>query len=138
MLAQPWRTLYTTLIMALCAFAITHKEDKILLVKIAPPFKEAYKWNFPGGVIERGEDLKEGLAREVLEETGISCKITTQRDQFSTENPDNDITIFEAEYQDGSIAVQEEEILEAAWFTAAEALELELAFDIRKYITEAQ
>lgn len=50
--------LYATLIMAPCAFAITHKEDRILLVKIAPPFKEAYKWNFPGGVIEHGEDLK--------------------------------------------------------------------------------
>lgn len=56
--------------MAVCAFAITRREDKILLVQIAPPFAESGKWNFPGGVIEDGEDIYTGLTREVFEETG--------------------------------------------------------------------
>lgn len=29
-------------------------------------------WSTPGGVIDEGEDLLEGLAREVLEETGLA------------------------------------------------------------------
>ena len=84
--------------MAICAFAITRKEDKILLVRIAPPFAESGKWNFPGGIIEDGEDIRAGLAREVFEETGVSCLVGAARDNFTTENPSNDITIFTKSY----------------------------------------
>ena len=122
--------------MAICAFAITCKEDKILLVRIAPPFAEAGKWNFPGGVIEDGEDIRVGLAREVFEETGVTCLIEKIRDNFITEDPDNDITIFDAAYIQGEVVVQEEEILEARWFTISGALKLELAFNIRAYISK--
>ena len=122
--------------MAICAFAITRKEDKILLVRIAPPFAESGKWNFPGGVIEDGEDIRAGLAREVLEETGVTCSIGKIRDNFTTENPDNDITIFDAVYTQGEIVAQEEEILEARWFTIPDALNLELAFNIREHISQ--
>ena len=121
--------------MAICAFAITRKEDKILLVRIAPPFAESGKWNFPGGVIEDGEDIQAGLTREVFEETGVSCLVGEVRDSFTTENPDNDITVFDAIYIQGEVAIQEEEILEARWFTIPDALNLELAFNIREHIT---
>ena len=44
--------------MATCAFAIIkNNENKILLVQIAPPFREDHKWNFPGEVIEDGEEI---------------------------------------------------------------------------------
>ena len=112
------------------------KKDKILLVRIAPPFAESGKWNFPGGVIEDGEDIRAGLAREVLEETGVTCSIGKIRDNFTTENPDNDITIFDAVYTQGEIVAQEEEILEARWFTIPDALNLELAFNIREHISQ--
>lgn len=120
--------------MAICAFAAVRKKDKLLLVRIAPPFAEARKWNFPGGVIESGEDIRTGLIREVTEETGIVCSVGAMRDNFTTTNPENDITIFDAVYTHGKIAVQQEEILEAKWFTIQEALALELAFNIEEYI----
>jgi ADP-ribose pyrophosphatase YjhB (NUDIX family) len=108
------------------------KKDKILLVRIAPPFAESGKWNFPGGVIE---DIRAGPAREVFEETGASFSIGKIRDNFTTENPDNDISIFDAAYIRGEIVAREEEILEARWFTIPDALNLELAFNIREHIT---
>lgn len=120
--------------MATCAFAAVRKKDKVLLVRIAPPFAEARKWNFPGGVIESDEEIKTGLIREVTEETGIVCSVVAVRDNFTTTNPDNDITIFDAVYVQGKITIQEEEILEAKWFTLQEALALELAFNIEEYI----
>jgi 8-oxo-dGTP diphosphatase len=120
--------------MAICAFAAIRKENKVLLVRIAPPFAEARKWNFPGGVIEDSEDIRAGLIREVTEETGVVCSVGAIRDNFTITNPGNDITIFDAVYLQGKIVIQEEEILEAQWFTIQEALALELAFNIDKYI----
>ena len=124
--------------MATCAFAIIHNKNKILLVRIAPPFAEAHKCNFPGGVIEDGEDIQNGLMREVAEETHVTCRVEKIRDMFTTDNPSNEISIFEAVYETGDIVIQEEEIIEAGWFTLPEALELPLAFNIRSYLEDLE
>jgi len=121
--------------MAKCAFAIIkNNDDKILLVQIAPPFREDHKWNFPGGVIEDNEDLEIGLSREVLEETNIVCKISDMIDKFSTNDPENDIHIFKGTYVSGEIKPQLYEILQAKWFTVDEALHLLLAFNSKTYL----
>jgi 8-oxo-dGTP pyrophosphatase MutT (NUDIX family) len=43
-------------------------QDKVLLVN---NWLGAGKWNLPGGGLHKGEDPREGLLREVFEETGI-------------------------------------------------------------------
>jgi mutator protein MutT len=121
--------------MATCAFAIIKNEDgKILLVQIAPPYRDNHKWNFPGGVIELGENIKQGLIREVLEETNINSNIDKRIDSFVTQNPENEINIFTGTYVKGHIKIQPVEILDANWFTVEEALKLPLAFDVKKYL----
>lgn len=51
------------------------KNNKVLLV--TEKKKEAVgKLNFPAGHLEVGETLTQGACREVLEETGLSVKIT--------------------------------------------------------------
>ena len=121
--------------MARCAFAVVkNKDGKILLVQIAPPFREDHKWNFPGGVIEDGEDIEIGLAREVLEETNIVCEIINMIDKFSTDDPKNDIHIFNGTYVSGEIKPQLHEILQAKWFTIEEALQLPMAHNSKTYI----
>lgn len=60
--SKPRRTVRTIL---------KNEEDKIALMYMA-------KYNiymFPGGGIEDGEGLEEALRREILEETGCSCRI---------------------------------------------------------------
>ena len=48
--------------------------DRVLLVKRGQePLKGA--WSLPGGVVEIGETLDAALAREVLEETGLSVEV---------------------------------------------------------------
>jgi 8-oxo-dGTP diphosphatase len=42
----------------------------VLLVKRGKPPLEGY-WSLPGGVLEIGERLEEGVRREILEETGL-------------------------------------------------------------------
>ena len=53
------------------ASALVVKNEKILMIKA----KQHGKWELPGGGIELGETIKEGLEREVYEETGISKEI---------------------------------------------------------------
>lgn len=120
--------------MAIAAFGIIQKNEKILLVKISEPFRDAHKWNFPGGVIEEDEEVMQGLIREILEESNILAKIHSRIDSFDTVDPENTIHIHKGHYISGEIKFQEFELEDAGWFTIEEALNLSLAFNIRDYI----
>jgi ADP-ribose pyrophosphatase YjhB (NUDIX family) len=50
--------------------AIILERDRVLLVERGNPPLAGY-WSLPGGVLEVGETLVEGVEREVLEETGL-------------------------------------------------------------------
>lgn len=113
--------------MAVCSFAITYKDDKILLVKLTEAYAFAGYWNFPGGVVEDGEGLEESAKREVLEETGIIINVGNKFDSFST--LENEINLYIATYVSGDITIQESEITEARWFNIQDALKLPHAYN---------
>ena len=46
-------------------------EDRILLVRLAPPLLEAGAWGLPGGGLGWGEAPEQAVVREVREETGL-------------------------------------------------------------------
>jgi 8-oxo-dGTP diphosphatase len=53
------------------------------------------EWSIPGGTLELGESLQEGVARELLEETGIKVRVLDL------------IEVFDRVYlEDGAIAAQ--------------------------------
>ena len=45
------------------------------------------QWSIPGGTLELGETLLEGVAREMLEETGISVRVLDLIEVFERINP---------------------------------------------------
>lgn len=53
------------------------REGKILMVlRNEPECPAAHlKWEFPGGKVDFGETPEESVAREILEETGVSVKV---------------------------------------------------------------
>jgi len=53
--------------------AIILKRHQVLLVERARAPLKGF-WSLPGGVLETGERLEEGVCREVLEETGLTVK----------------------------------------------------------------
>lgn len=57
--------------------AVVCFEGKFLLLKRNnPPVKG--EWWVPGGRIRKGEALEDAVRREVLEETGLKCKVIRQ------------------------------------------------------------
>jgi ADP-ribose pyrophosphatase YjhB (NUDIX family) len=50
------------------------EDRKILLVK--QKVSASRSWSLPGGRLEQGETLEEGIVRELFEETGLNVKVT--------------------------------------------------------------
>ena len=68
--------------------AVIIRGDRVLLVRRATePLKG--EWSVPGGVLELGEELREGVRREVLEETGLQVE------------PGEVLDVFDSIFRDG-------------------------------------
>lgn len=57
------------------AGAVVIYNAKVLLVRINKPKDKSGLWGFPGGKLDKGESLDEGMMRELLEETGIQSHL---------------------------------------------------------------
>ena len=55
--------------------ALIVREEKVLICQRAEGQAMPFKWEFPGGKVERDEDLKDALHRELEEELGIDAVI---------------------------------------------------------------
>lgn len=88
------------------------KDRKVLLLQRNPPAYEWGKWDFPGGKIEDGEDLKEALVREIREETGLICEVRKPLEVKSSYLPERQkhyiIIIYECSYVNGNVTLNEE------------------------------
>lgn len=58
--------------------ALILREEKILICQRTADQAMPFKWEFPGGKVESGEDLKDALHRELDEELGIDAEIGTR------------------------------------------------------------
>jgi len=66
-------------IMVAVGAVITDDSDRVLLVKHKPERGGFWqgKWICPGGKLELGESIEDGIRREVKEETNLEIKLTT-------------------------------------------------------------
>ena len=62
------------------AAGLVYKDGKVLLIR-----SERRGWEFPGGIVEQGEAILDGLKREIFEETGIT--VDENRDELFVINP---------------------------------------------------
>ncbi|MFX1505192.1 MAG: NUDIX hydrolase [Promethearchaeota archaeon] len=104
------------------------KRKKILLTKRAAPPKALF-WFPPGGAIDLGETVKEGLKREIYEETDISVRNLQFINYIDgiTRDANNNVEfhfvvfMFEAEYVSGTIKAKDD-ALEVKWVSIEEIM----------------
>jgi len=112
-----------------------HRGDKILL---------AHNRNFSGGIfslvagyVEVGESLEQAVEREVLEEVGLRIQNIRYWGSQAWPFPSSLMMGFLADYKDGELCPDGEEIDQAGWFTLADLPPLPRKGSIARRIIES-
>ena len=66
---------------------VIHGGRTLLIKRGGPPLEG--QWSIPGGMLELGETLREGAARELLEETGLTVRVGELVEVFERIFPDD-------------------------------------------------
>lgn len=101
---------------------LVEHNGKALLAR-SPRFKEGL-FSVLAGFVEPGEALEDAVRREVKEETGIDVKNIRYFGSQPWPFPDSLMIGFTAEYAEGEIRIDTNEILDARWFSAEEMPEI--------------
>ncbi len=105
---EVWPQLSTAIIV------LIHRDDDILLVH-AKNFKGSF-FGLVAGFVETGETLEEAVHREVMEETGLKIKNLRYFGSQPWPYPCGLMVGFNADYDSGTIKLQESELSAGAWF----------------------
>jgi NAD+ diphosphatase len=93
---------------------LIRKDDKVLLaLHTASPSK---RFTPLAGFLEAGESIEEAVHREVFEEVGLRVRNLQYFSSQSWPFPHSLMIAFTADYLDGEIRIDENEIAEARWF----------------------
>ncbi len=105
---------------------ITNDEGHIVLVRRA--IEPGYgKWVFPGGFVDRGEEVRAAAIREAREEAGLDIRLDRLINVYSYPGPSPVIIVYAATIVGGTLECDDEG-LEARFFAHDEIPWDELAF----------
>ena len=123
------------------ASSVVIKNEKILLVKEIRFGK--YIWSLPGGLLEKGENIIDGVIREVKEETNIDIKpygmIAVNNwagKSIFRNDPYNQcgfLFILASSYQNGLPKPDGEEVIECDFYSIEECNDLKVHSSITNY-----
>ena len=123
--------------------AVVFRGDEVLLVKRGNAPSKG-KWAIPGGVLNLGELIREGVAREVREECQIKIEVGEIIDVLDAVIRDDTGRIqyhyvlcdYFATYKAGQVAPSSD-VLDAKWFTFNEVRTLDTTGGTQKIVKRA-
>jgi 8-oxo-dGTP diphosphatase len=99
---------------------VVNAENQVLMLK-SPRYDD---WEFPGGQVEEGETIPQGLKREVLEETGIVVEVKALIGIYSNIGRPPIVNLdFLCQYVSGEPETSNESI-QVKWVNQGDALNL--------------
>ena len=104
--------------------AVIHREDGRLLItqRLADDTLGGY-WEFPGGKVDPGEELRAALARELREELGIEAHIGAEIHSIVHAYPDRDVRLYFYEVRIVSGEPRKLEVADLRWVTLDELMD---------------
>ncbi len=120
---------------------IEDNEGNIVLIKRKyPPFKDFYA--LPGGLVEKGENLKHALIREVEEETNLGIQIIKKIGYYDEEGRDPRGPIHSTVYKcriKGNVSDMKsrDDAVDVILVPKGKLKEIDLAFDHKKMLIDA-
>ncbi|WP_067474773.1 NUDIX hydrolase [Nocardia amamiensis] len=94
---------------------VTDADNRVLVIRRA----DNGRWEAPGGVLELGESLEDGVRREVAEETGIRVRVDRLTGAYKNLAGGIVALVFRCTAQEGA-AHPTDEAHEVRWMTPAE------------------
>ena len=101
--------------LAIAVIVLIHRGDEVLLVR-AKNFRTDF-YGLVAGFVETGETLEEAVAREAMEETGVTITNIRYFGSQPWPYPCGLMVGFHADYVSGEIHLQRSEIAKGGWFT---------------------
>lgn len=106
-------------------------KDKFLLLKTNKDIdsKNLGKWEIPGGKIEKDEDYKVAMLRELKEETGLDCKLVKDLPWFIMDTGEvvSEAHVYLLEANTDKVILSKEHS-DYAWLTPEELPNYDLVF----------
>ena len=105
---------------------VTDENGRVVLVRRA--IEPGYGlWVFPGGYVDRGEEITAAAVREAKEEAGLDVRLDGLVNIYSYAGRPLVVIVYAATCIGGELCV-DDECLEAQWFSASEIPWEQLAF----------
>ncbi|WP_415891316.1 NAD(+) diphosphatase [Neptuniibacter sp. SY11_33] len=117
-----------------CIIVLVRKDDKCLLAH-SSKFKSG-RYSTLAGFIEAGESAEHAVEREVMEEVGVKVKNIEYVCSQSWPFPHSFMLGFMAEYSEGEITPDGEEILSADWFSVDDLPTIPPKFTISRQLID--
>ena len=113
---------------------LIHRGEQILLARHRRSTSGFY--SCVAGFVEAGETLEQTVVREIREEVGLSVEPPVYRSSQSWPFPSNLMLAFRAECRHGEPVPDQDEILEAQWFTKETLPNLPPRFSVARQLIE--
>ncbi len=122
-LVPPQERVVTHPPIAVVAGVIRRDDGRLLITqRLADDTLGGY-WEFPGGKVEPGEELRAALQRELVEELGLQTEIGAEIQHFIHAYPDRDVRLHFFEVRILSGEPQKLEVADLRWVTVDELLD---------------